>query len=173
LPDWRTLGFSSAHHLPAQATGALVGQPDRRQEVRGQQLRQDPRVDLVGLHLRLGDRPRLGRVGHHHPPDQRRQQVRDRVTVPGRLQRHLIVGAQPIGPLTQRFRRNPDPALVTDQAILEHRELRELPVHIHPDITHHPVLPSSIKRWGTAGTERHLRIRAHSAAGPVAGAANY
>ena len=27
--------------------------------------------------------------------------------------------------------------------------------------------------WGTAGTERHLRIRAHSAAGQVAGAANY
>jgi hypothetical protein len=28
-------------------------------------------------------------------------------------------------------------------------------------------------RWGTAGTERHLRIRARGAAGPVAGAANY
>jgi hypothetical protein len=29
------------------------------------------------------------------------------------------------------------------------------------------------RSWGTAGTERHLRIRARSAAGQVAGAANY
>jgi hypothetical protein len=35
--------------LAAQAPGRLVGQPHRRQEIGRQQLRQDPRVDLVGL----------------------------------------------------------------------------------------------------------------------------
>jgi hypothetical protein len=49
------------------------------------------------------------------------------------------------------------------------RPAGELAVHIHSDIPDHPVLPSPIDRWGTAGTERHLRIRARSAAGPVAG----
>jgi hypothetical protein len=31
-----------------------------------------------------------------------------------------------------------DPALVADQAVLDDRELRELPVHVHPDIPHRP-----------------------------------
>jgi hypothetical protein len=53
------------------------------------------------------------------------------------------------------------------------KKLRELAVHVHPDMADHPVLPPLIERWGTAGTERHLRIRARSAAGPVAGAATY
>jgi hypothetical protein len=35
----------SAGDLPAQATRAHIRQPHRRQEVRGQQLRQDPGVD--------------------------------------------------------------------------------------------------------------------------------
>ncbi len=46
---------------------ACVGHPHRRQIVGRQQLRQHLGVDLVGLDLRLGDRPRLHRVGHHHP----------------------------------------------------------------------------------------------------------
>jgi hypothetical protein len=48
-------------------------------------------------------------------------------------------------------------------------------MHIHADIPDHCLaLPSwAITGWGTAGTERHLRIRARSAAGQVAGAANY
>jgi hypothetical protein len=40
--------------------------------------------------LRLGDRSRLDRIGHHHPTGVAGQQRRDRARVPGRLQRHLI-----------------------------------------------------------------------------------
>ncbi|HVR88734.1 MAG TPA: hypothetical protein VHG53_04220 [Candidatus Limnocylindria bacterium] len=36
--------------------GRRVGDPDRGDEVRGQQLGEDPGVDLVGLDLRVGDR---------------------------------------------------------------------------------------------------------------------
>jgi hypothetical protein len=45
----------------------------------------------------------------------------------------------------------PDPALAADQAVLDHRELRELAVHIHPDIPDHPRTPSPATRRGTAG----------------------
>jgi hypothetical protein len=47
--------------LAAQHAGAVIGQPHRRQEVRCKQPGQDPGVDLVSLHLRLGDRPGLAR----------------------------------------------------------------------------------------------------------------
>jgi hypothetical protein len=72
-------------HLAAQPAGPFIRQPYRRQEVSGQQLRQDARIDLVRLNLSLGDRPGLGRIRHHHPACQRNQQVRDRIAVPGRL----------------------------------------------------------------------------------------
>jgi len=42
----------AAHHLPAQAAGPLIRQPHRGQEVRRQQLRQDPRIDLVFSELK-------------------------------------------------------------------------------------------------------------------------
>jgi hypothetical protein len=70
-PSPLTHHVSTAHHLTAQTAGPIIGQPHRRQEIRSQQLRQDPRIDLVGLHLRLGDRPRLRRVRHHHTRHQR------------------------------------------------------------------------------------------------------
>jgi hypothetical protein len=47
-------------HLPAQAAGPFVRQPHRRQEIGGQQLSQDPRVNLVSLELRLRSRRRAG-----------------------------------------------------------------------------------------------------------------
>jgi putative transposase len=52
----------AAGNLPTQRTGPIIRQPHRRQEVRRQQLGKDPGIDLVGLDLRLRDRPRLGRV---------------------------------------------------------------------------------------------------------------
>jgi hypothetical protein len=46
---------SAAGDLPTQRPGPIVRQPHRRQEVRRQQLRENPRVYLVGLDLRLRD----------------------------------------------------------------------------------------------------------------------
>jgi hypothetical protein len=47
----------AAQHLATQRAGRRVGQPHRRQKVRGQQPSQNLGVDLVGLDLRLGDHP--------------------------------------------------------------------------------------------------------------------
>ena len=55
--------------LPPARLRGLVGDPHRGQVVAGQQLREDRRVDLVGLDLGLGDRPGLLRVADHDPRD--------------------------------------------------------------------------------------------------------
>ena len=122
-----------AQHLPAQRIGGRIRQPHRRQVVRGQQLRQDLRVDLVGLHLRLSDRPGLGRVRYHHPPGMAGQQGCDRPRVPGRFQRHLIGWAQARGELTDPFWRRGERARLNHHPALPDRHLREITVHIQPD----------------------------------------
>ena len=128
---------SAAGDLPTQRPGPIIRQPHRRQKVRRQQLRKDPSIDLVGLDLRLRNRPGLGWVRYHHPTHDRGQQVRDRITVTGGLQRHLIIDAKLNSPLSQRLRRNRDPTLISHQAILNNRDLGELAMHIHSDIAHH------------------------------------
>ena len=119
--------------LAAQHVRGLIRHPHRRQEVRGQQLGQDRSIDLVGLHLRLGDRAGLARVRHHHPPRRLSQQRGDRERVPRRLQRHLIAGPETVGEHPQRLRRSRDLALLPDQAVLPHRDLSELPMHVQPE----------------------------------------
>ena len=65
------------------------------------------------------------------------------------------------------------------QPALPDRDLRELPVHIQPDapprhVCLHRRLPPTITTMiGSGWAKRHLRIRARSATGQVAGAANY
>ena len=122
-----------AQHLPAQRAGLGVRHPHRRQVVGGQQLGQDRRVHLVGLHLRLGDRPGLGRVGHHHPGRPAGQHRDDRPRVPGRLQRHLIIRPQARGELPHALRRGGERARLHHPARLADRHLREVAVHIQPD----------------------------------------
>ena len=80
----------AAGDLAAQRLRVLVGHPHRRQVVRGQQLAEHRGVDLVGLDLRLGDRPGLHRVRHHHPRHPRLDQAHDRVRVARRLDRDLV-----------------------------------------------------------------------------------
>ena len=57
----------AAGDLAAQRVRLVVGQPHRGLVVGRQQPGQHGRVDLVGLDLRLGDRPGLLRVRDHHP----------------------------------------------------------------------------------------------------------
>jgi hypothetical protein len=61
-------------------TTSILGQVVGRQ-----QLREDLRVDFVGLDVRLSDRPRLLRVADHDTSDMPLQQPHDRVRVAGRL----------------------------------------------------------------------------------------
>jgi hypothetical protein len=68
-----------ARHLAPARLRVLVGDPHRGQIVGGQQLREDLRIELVGLDLRLGDRARLLRVRDHHARDPALQQPDDRV----------------------------------------------------------------------------------------------
>jgi hypothetical protein len=122
-----------AQHLPAQRADGRIRLPHRRQVVRGQQLRQDRRVHLVGLHFGLGDRPGLARVGHHHPASPAGQHRDDRPRVPGRLQRHLIGRAQARGELPHPLRRGRERPGLHHLPGLADRHLREVAVHIQPD----------------------------------------
>jgi hypothetical protein len=121
--------------------GLVVGQPHRGQVVGRQQPRQHRRVDLVGLDLGLGDRPGLLRVGDHHPADLALQQPRDRIGVAGRLQGHLVGGAQAVGEQPQRLRGGLDAARLPDHAVLPDGDLGELAVHVQPDASSHPAPP--------------------------------
>ena len=54
-------------HQPAQPLRRQVRRPDLRQVAGGVQARQRARVNLVGLHVGMGDRLYLQRIGDHHP----------------------------------------------------------------------------------------------------------
>ena len=125
--------------LPAQRLRVLISDPHRREIVRRQQLRQDLGVDLVGLDLRLGDRPRLLRIGHDHPRDMRLDQPDDRVRVARRLDRDLVLRAEAVGEDPQRLVTQRDLPEVTNHTVLPHRDLSELAMHIHTNTpaSHH------------------------------------
>ena len=120
--------------LPAQRLRRLIGDPHRRQIVRRQQLREDRGVDLVGLDLRLRDRPRLHRVGHHHPRDPRLDQLgRSRACCTSPRSR-----PHPRAAKLSANTRSSSPVIVdlpglADPPVLPDRDLRELAMHIQPD----------------------------------------
>jgi hypothetical protein len=132
----------AAGDLATQRVGLVIRQPDRGQVVGRQQPRQHCRVDLVGLDLGLGDRPRLLRVGDHHPTRVALQQPRDRIGVAGRLQGHLVADTEAGGEGPQRLWGGLDPAGLPDHAVLPDGDLGELAVDVQPDASAHPVLPS-------------------------------
>jgi hypothetical protein len=161
-------------NLAAQRVRLVVGQPHRRQVVGRQQLREHLGVDRVGLDLGLGDRARLRRVGHDHARHASLEQARDRVRVARRLQRDLIAGHQAVGEQPQRLRCRRDPPHLPDHARLPDRDLPELAMHIKPNApTRHCLTPFDRLDAGEPAGKRHLRIRARSATGRVAGAAKY
>ncbi|GGY16666.1 hypothetical protein GCM10010358_80390 [Streptomyces minutiscleroticus] len=130
-----------------QHPGALVRQPRARQEVGGQQLRENARVDPVGLHFRLGDRPGLDRVGDHHPRDMRLEEHGHCARVSGCLQRHVVVRAQLCSELSQCFWPAPHPAPICDASVLDHRDLREIAVNVQSDEPPHHPSPVRTRTW--------------------------
>lgn len=140
-------------HQPAAHPCSVVRDPSLGQEVRGQQLGQDPSVDLVGLDLRLGDRSGLARVRHHNTGNERAQHRRDRIAVRRRLQRNLVVALEGRCPLAQVLGLHADPALVSTEPVLDDGDLRERAMHVHPDRSHHatPHFSSVMRnRWAEA-----------------------
>jgi hypothetical protein len=119
--------------LAAQRLGVLVGDPHRRQIVRGQKFGQHGGVDLVGLDLRLSDRPGLHRIGHDHPRHVRFDHADDRMRVARRLDRDLILRTQPFGEDPQRLVTQRDLPRLADQTVFPDRDLRELAVDIQTD----------------------------------------
>ena len=152
--------------LPAQRLRVLVGHPHRRQVVSREQLREDRRVDLVGLDLRLGDRPRLHRVRDHHPRHPRGDQLHDRVRVTRRLDRDLIRRQQTVREHPNRLGRRRDLPRLANHTVLPHRDLSELAMHIQTDPAWHcSALLRVDRRLGEQAGKRQLRIRARSASG--------
>jgi hypothetical protein len=87
-------------------------------------------IDLVGLDLRFGDRPRLHRVRHDHPGHPRLDRADDRVRVARRLDRDLVLGAQAVGEHAQALAADLYLPGMSDSSLLPDRDLRELAMHI-------------------------------------------
>jgi hypothetical protein len=96
------------------------------------------------------------------------------VRVTRRLDSDLILGSEAVCEDPQRVAGDQHLPGLANLAVLPDSDLRELAVHIQTDTSaSHPRPPSSLNdRWEPGG-ERHLRIRARSASGQVAEAANY
>ena len=160
--------------LAAQRVRRVVRKPHAWQVVRGQQLGEHRGVDLVGLDLRLGDRPSLLRVGDHYPRDTRLEQLGDRVRVARRLQRDLVSRREAVGERPQPLRRSRHLPCLADPAVLPDRDLRELAVHIQSEAParHSSPPQSSWTRWETGGQttptdSRSQRIRASRRGGQL------
>ena len=79
-----------------------IGHPHGREEVGGQQPREDLRVDLVRLHLRLGDHPRLERVGDDDSTGMLAQEAVEGQSVRAGLEDDLVLGAELAGERADR-----------------------------------------------------------------------
>ena len=100
-------------------------------------LREHRRVETVGLHTRVRDRPRLRRIAHHDPPDSALpQDPRDRHRAAAGLQHHLVLAAETGRELPDRLRCARDPPDLRDPAALSDRDLAEIEVNIQTKEPH-------------------------------------
>jgi hypothetical protein len=134
------------------------------------QLGERRRIDLVGLDLGMGNHPHLERIGDRHPPHEGAQQAHDHGRVDRRLDHHLVVRTKRPAKGDHRITREIDPPSTAQLPILKDRHHREAAVYVQPD---HPHVASRMLAFafGSVWATRHLRIRARSAPGLVAGAA--
>lgn len=92
-----------------QDAGALVADPDARDQIDGQQLGECARVEAVVFDLGVADRANLHRVGDDDLGDVRLEDPRDRQRVASRFQHDAIGGHQAAGEQLQCLRRRVDP----------------------------------------------------------------
>jgi len=132
---WRTSAAAAGEPAP-QRPGPLVGTPDLGQKPGVEQLAERPGVELVGLHLRLGDRPQLARVGDRDAADVGLDEALDPQRRSGRLERHLVVGRQALGEQPQLLGAGFDaPRRAHLGAVLD-RHLAEIAVDVQRDRSH-------------------------------------
>jgi len=131
----------------AQPAGRLVGDPDRRQVVGGQQLREGGRVDVVGLALGIRDGPGAERVRDDHTTGVSPQQLDQGPGVPGGLERHGVVRSERRGEGRELLAHPQAAQLPRAARALHDRGVGEVPAHVEPDIAHgvlHRFLDTSV-----------------------------
>jgi hypothetical protein len=93
----------SAPRDPAAQTRAhRVGNPHRLEHPSREQLRERTRIETVGLHPCVRDRPHLLGVGDHHPRDMRLDDPGDLHRRAGRLHHYLVGRAETLREQLQR-----------------------------------------------------------------------
>jgi len=159
-------------HQSALTFGGNIRRPDLWQVACCVQARQRPRVDLVSLHVSMGDRLDLKRIGDDYPRDERRQDPRDCHGITCRFDHYLVRGLEALAEALQARPCHVNSAAMPQLARLPEHHLPEGPVDIDTDhSSHERLLPESVTGSGRA--TRHLRIRALGATGRVAEAASY
>ena len=163
--------LSAPRQAPAHHPRLPVRHPDRVQRPGRQQPRQRPGIQAVGLRPGLADPgveglttstcatcgSRIRAISHAFP-------VTSSAT--------RSSGPRLRGEQLDLLGLGLDPTSRANLTILDDRDLTEIQMHIQPDRSHHNLLTLSSNRTGDAVGKRHRRIRARSATGQVAGAAN-
>ncbi len=106
-------------------------------------LRQNPRVDFVGLHARVGDGLHLKRVRDHDLGHERRQQPYDGRGVPGCFQYDFVILSKLLPKGHHSVVIQVHPKFFGDLAPVENRDLREI---LRPS-SNSPLLPTRKHKW--------------------------
>ena len=132
---------------PPQRGRRLIRHPHRFEHSGGEELGEHRRVEAVGLHTRVRDRTRLGRIAHHHPPHGPfSEQPGDHHRAAARLQHHLVTALQAGRKLPDRLRGTRDPPDTRNPAALGDRDLAEIEVNIQTKEPHENRLPHKLNR---------------------------
>jgi hypothetical protein len=129
-------------HQAAHALGRRVRRPDLRQKTCRMQACQSARIDLIGLHVRIGDRLHLQRVGDDHPRHEGRQHARDRHAVARRFNDYLIRWLKPLAKAFEAYAGHVDPPGMPKHTALPYHHLAEGSVDVDADHTAHANLLS-------------------------------
>lgn len=147
---------AAARHEPAQHPGALVTDPDPRDQIRGEQVGEHLGVDLVGLHPRVADRPDLLGVREHDLGGMRPEDPRDRKRAAGRLHHDAVCRRRALRERLKLLGRRRDLAHRARPPAASDRDLTEVAMHIQPDRPAHHTPPVSMTtQLGERWTKRH------------------
>jgi hypothetical protein len=119
-----------ARHEPTQHARAVIADPHVRDQVGGEQIGKHLRVDLVGLHTRVADRPDLLGVGEHHLADMRLQDPGDRQRVARGLHHDAVVRSEALREQLKLLWRCRDPHGRPRAAAVGDRDLTEVAMHV-------------------------------------------
>jgi hypothetical protein len=152
-------------NLPSQCLCRRIRPPDLGQEATGVELRENARVDGVGLDLGVCDQPHLLWIGDHDPRHMWFEHVYHRHSVAGRLDHHDIVPVQCPCEGGQAIPAHVDTADPLQRTVFQRNHLREHARDVHSNDPHLRSLSCCSTESGAAGNTTHTdprsrRIRA-------------